>query len=200
MEVAELEETAPKPRTQAEKFKLSKAVESFIADGESTLPSQTRTTNTIPPPHYDKPVFSARFNRLLAEHLFAMGHYQSALALVNQIHDCDKIFVRIIEEAIAIREALLHGETKSAHKWFNESNFRLKHSEVCLLNSSFLNCYRSIRIFNWVLFSHRQALTLICVSSSFIFWCEMIREWKPSRKIIIIFGSLSSSCVVIFFF
>ncbi|KAM3179305.1 hypothetical protein ACTXT7_000879 [Hymenolepis weldensis] len=130
VEVAELEETAPKPRTQAEKFKLSKAVESFIADGESTLPSQTRTTNTIPPSHYDKPVFSARFNRLLAEHLFAMGHYQSALALVNQIHDCDKIFVRIIEEAIAIREALLHGETKSAHKWFNESNFRLKHSET----------------------------------------------------------------------
>ncbi|VDO03885.1 unnamed protein product [Rodentolepis nana] len=130
VEVAELEEAAPKPRTQAEKFKPSKVIESFISEREGTIPSQTRTTNTIPPPHYDKPVFSSRFNRLLAEHLFAMGHYHSALALIKQVPDYDKIFVRIIEEAIFIQEALIRGETKPAHKWFNESNFRLKHSDL----------------------------------------------------------------------
>lgn len=132
VEIAETEENSSKSRSQSETPKICSAVESFITGEGSPHASGSRTTNVIPPPNYDKPTFSARFNRLFAEHLFAMGHYQSALALMNQIPDSDKIFVRIIEEALSIQDALVRGDTKPAHKWFADSGFRLKHMEVCL--------------------------------------------------------------------
>ncbi|KAM7542488.1 hypothetical protein Aperf_G00000004780 [Anoplocephala perfoliata] len=129
-EIVETKENSSKPRSQTEKPKSCNAVESFITGDGSPQASGSRTTNVIPPPQYDKPIFSARFNRLFAEHLFAMGHYQSALALMNQIPDPDTIFVKIIEEALSIQEALLRGDTKPAHKWFTDSSFRLKHVET----------------------------------------------------------------------
>ncbi len=75
-------------------------------------------------------VFTSRCNRLLAEHLFIMGQYRSALALARRCPDADAIFIEIFQEALNIQEALAKGDTEPAHKWFQEAKFRLKHAEV----------------------------------------------------------------------
>ncbi|EUB64150.1 Macrophage erythroblast attacher [Echinococcus granulosus] len=103
-------------------------VESFIAEPGNKSSCHTKVTAS-PQAHSEQRIFASRCNRLLAEHLFAVGHYSSALALARQCPDADKIFIDIFQEALTIQEALSRGDTEPAHKWFQEAKFRLKHAE-----------------------------------------------------------------------
>lgn len=104
-------------------------VESVITEG-GNKPSNHPKINTTPQAQSEQRIFASRCNRLLAEHLFAVGHYRSALALARQCPDADKIFIDIFQEALSIQEALSKGDSEPAHKWFQEAKFRLKHAEV----------------------------------------------------------------------
>ncbi|VDN10822.1 unnamed protein product [Dibothriocephalus latus] len=74
-------------------------------------------------------VFIARFHRLLADHLFCLGHYRSALSLAKSSSAGCLCLTDIYEEAIVISEALLRGDTGPAHQWIQEANYKLKKSE-----------------------------------------------------------------------
>ncbi|VDM05730.1 unnamed protein product, partial [Schistocephalus solidus] len=75
-------------------------------------------------------VFIARFHRLLADHLFCLGHYRSALSLAKSSSAGCLCLTDIYEEAIVISEALLRGDTCPAHQWIQEANYKLKKSEA----------------------------------------------------------------------
>ncbi|KAL7060815.1 hypothetical protein AAHC03_09678 [Spirometra sp. Aus1] len=89
-----------------------------------TLNSQLQP---LTPP--EQRVFIARFHRLLADHLFCLGHYRSALSLAKSSSAGCLCLTDIYEEAIAISEALLRGDTGPAHQWIQEANYKLKKSE-----------------------------------------------------------------------
>ncbi|KAL5971295.1 E3 ubiquitin-protein transferase MAEA [Taenia solium] len=103
-------------------------VESVITEN-GNKPSNQPKINPSPLAQSEQRIFASRCNRLLAEHLFAVGHYRSALALARQCPDADKIFIDIFQEALSIQEALSKGDSEPAHKWFQEAKFRLKHAE-----------------------------------------------------------------------
>ncbi|VEL30335.1 unnamed protein product [Protopolystoma xenopodis] len=72
----------------------------------------------------------ARFHRLLADHLFTNGQHKAALALAKAGPAASLCLTDIYEEAVAIEEALVRGDTSPAHAWCQEANFKLKKIEV----------------------------------------------------------------------
>ncbi|VDD80644.1 unnamed protein product [Mesocestoides corti] len=140
-EVSEIEgQSLSGPLAADNPLRSSGLVGSVILDS-SHGEGSTITSPSVPPPpvppHAQFPpltpsgqrIFMARCDRLLAEHLFAMGHYRSALALARQCPDADEILIEIFQEALNIQEALTKGDTEPAHKWFQEAKFRLKHAD-----------------------------------------------------------------------
>lgn len=83
-------------------------------------------------------VFIERFHRLLSNHLFAEGYYKAALGLAKNTGG--ESLTTVYEEAVNIQDALLRGETSLAHKWFQETNYKMKKQEVSFI---YFLCYHS---------------------------------------------------------
>ena len=108
----------------------SPKVEAIVSDGEAKLWRKCADVGISEQAKSDQRIFTARYNRLLTEHLFAMGHYQSALNMALECDDVDKVFIDIFQEALDIKKELSKGNTEPAHKWFQEAKYRLKHADV----------------------------------------------------------------------
>ncbi|VDP92629.1 unnamed protein product [Echinostoma caproni] len=71
-----------------------------------------------------------RFQRHLADYLFANGYPKSALKLARDRPELSELcLTELFEEAVQIEDALYRGDTGPAHNWIQEANFKLKKSE-----------------------------------------------------------------------
>ncbi|TPP58242.1 Erythroblast macrophage protein EMP [Fasciola gigantica] len=71
-----------------------------------------------------------RFQRHLADYLFASGYPKAALKLARDRPELNELcLTELFEEAVQIEDALLRGDTGPAHNWLQEANFKLKKSE-----------------------------------------------------------------------
>lgn len=72
-----------------------------------------------------------RFQRHLADYLFANGYPKAALNLARDRPELNELcLTELFEEAVQIEDALYRGDTGPAHNWLQEANFKLKRTEV----------------------------------------------------------------------
>ncbi|KAF7259930.1 hypothetical protein EG68_02779 [Paragonimus skrjabini miyazakii] len=71
-----------------------------------------------------------RFQRQLADYLFACGFPKAALHLAREKPELSQLCLTdLFEEAVVIEDALYRGDTGPAHAWLQEANFKLKKNE-----------------------------------------------------------------------